>query len=124
MALNAAVHTAHQVALLADHDDDSRRMYATFLKHSAFDIDEADDGRDALAKAFARRHDVIVTDTRLPGIDGLDLCRLLRSDVVTQHVPIVLITADAMTDVDRAQSVGADAVLTKPCLPEHLGQEI
>src|SRR5689334_17034729 len=76
---------APMVALLVDGDPDTRRMYAEYLAQSSYLIDEAEDGREALAKALAATHDVIVTETRLPGISGLDLCVLLRQDPATRE---------------------------------------
>lgn len=123
-------YTSHEgdhmpTALLVDRDLDTRRMYAEFLRHSAFETDEAEDGREALVKALTRHPDVIVMETRLPGISGFDLCRLLRSDSVTQDIPLVIVTGDAFeSDLRRARDAGADTVLTKPCLPEHLASEV
>jgi CheY-like chemotaxis protein len=114
------------LALLVDRDPDTRKMYAEYLRLSAAcDTDEAEDGREALAKAMTRHPDVIVTETRLPGINGFDLCALLRRDTSTSAIRIIFVTGDAFeTDVRRAERVGADAVLTKPCLPEVLLGEI
>jgi CheY-like chemotaxis protein len=114
------------LALLVDRDRDTRRMYAEYLRLAeACDIVEAEDGRDALAKALARHPDVIVTETRLPGINGFDLCALLRRDTATSGIPIIVVTGDAFAaDVRRAERAGADTVLTKPCLPEQLATEI
>jgi len=100
-------------------------MYALFLKQLGCHIAEAADGREALAKALSRQPDVIITETRLSGIGGFDLCALLRHDATTQDVPIVVLTGDAFeVDVKRAELVGADTVLTKPCLPQALADEI
>jgi two-component system, cell cycle response regulator DivK len=113
------------LALLVDRDADTRHMYAEFLRRSAYEIDEAEDGREALAKALTRNPDVIVTETRLPGMNGFEFCRLLRDDPATRDVAILFVTGDALdSDAKRAQSAGADAVLVKPCLPEDLAQEI
>ena len=116
----------HQpLALLVDRDADTRQMYAEFLRRSAYEIDEAEDGREALAKALTRHPDVIVTETRLPGMNGFEFCRLLRDDTATRDIAILFVTGDAFdSDATRAQRVGADAVLVKPCLPEHLAKEI
>src|SRR5438128_3379079 len=100
-------------------------MYSEYLKQAHCDTDEAADGRDALAKAIARRPDVIVTETRLPGIDGFELCEILRRDTITRTIPIVVVTADGIpSSTERARTLGADAVLIKPCLPEVLLGEI
>jgi two-component system, cell cycle response regulator DivK len=113
------------LALLVDRDDDTRRMYAEFLRLGAWEIEEASDGREALAKAISHPPSVIVTETRLPGISGLDLCALLRRDSTTASIPIVIVTGDAFTsDVQKAEASGADLVLVKPCLPERLAEEI
>lgn len=113
------------LALLVDRDADTRKMYAEYLRRSACRTDEAEDGREALAKAIAHHPDVIITETRLPGISGFELCTLLRRDSMTQAIPIVFVTGDAFTDdVHRAKKAGADAVLVKPCLPETLLEEI
>ena len=63
----------------------------------------AEDGRDALAKALTGRYDAIVAETRLPGIDGYQLCQLLRRDPATLHTPILFVTADARTSEQQVR---------------------
>ena len=109
------------VALLVDRDKDTRQMYAEYLKLGNWRVDEASDGREALAKAIALHPDIVITETRLPGIDGITLCGLLRRDVATNTIPVVFVTGDAYpADIERAMEAGGDLVLTKPCLPEDL----
>jgi len=93
------------------------------LRLSACIVEEAEDGREALAKAISHQPDVIITETRLPGMSGLELCDLLRSDAATRNIPIVIVTADAF-HVTRARTLAAVAVLFKPCLPESVLAEI
>src|SRR5438552_2861939 len=113
------------LALLVDRDADTRQMYAEFLRQSAFEIEEAADGREALAKAISYRPAVVVTETRLPGMSGLELCRMLRTDPATRATPIIVVTADSVpTNVRLAEAAGADAILIKPCLPQDLAAEI
>ena len=115
----------HCLALLVDRDRDSRQMYAECLKHAAYDVEQAEDGREALAKAISHRPLIIITETQLPGIDGYRLCELLRADVSTQATPIIVVTGDAdPPHILRAERSGADVVLTKPCLPDRLIAEI
>jgi CheY-like chemotaxis protein len=112
-------------ALLVDRDRETRKLYAEYLTRSSWIIEEADDGREALAKAITGLPDIIVTNTHLPGINGFDLCALLRRDTATRAIPIVVVTGDTLdADVKRAHSAGADAVLVNPCLPETLLSEI
>src|SRR4029450_12410823 len=113
------------LALLVDRDPDSRQMYAECLRHAAYEVEQAEDGREALAKAISQHPHVIITETQLPGIDGYRLCELLRADASTQATPIIVVTGDAYPpDLQRAERSGADVVLTKPCLPERLIEEI
>jgi CheY-like chemotaxis protein len=122
----SAAAVRQQLVLLVDADADTRRMYAEYLRlSSAWAVDEAADGREALAKAISRPPAVMVTETRLPGLSGFDLCRLLRSDAVTADISIIVVTGDALeADVARARVAGANAVLVKPCLPDRLYGEI
>jgi two-component system cell cycle response regulator DivK len=115
----------NHLALVVDRDGDTRQMYAEVLRLGSWTVEEASDGREALAKAIARRPDVVITETRLPGINGYDLCGLLRRDAVTREIPIIVVTADAYpADMQHAQDAGADTVLSKPCLPEQLAREV
>jgi CheY-like chemotaxis protein len=113
------------LVLIADRDADTRHMYAEYLRFASCDSDEAEDGREALAKALSRHPDVIVTDTRLPIISGYEVCHLLKHDRATRTIPIIVVTGDAYpADVARARSAGANSVLLKPCLPDVLAVEI
>jgi CheY-like chemotaxis protein len=113
------------VALLVDADGDTRSMYSLWLQSNHYTVEEAADGREALAKAIASPPDVIVTELRLGGIDGFQLCGLLKNDRDTMHVPIVVVTGEARAaEIERARNAGADAVLIKPCLPDALLAEL
>jgi two-component system, cell cycle response regulator DivK len=117
--------TSRRVALLADRDTDTRQMYGVYLRQMAFEVEEAEDGREALAKAISLRPSVLVTETRLPGIGGVELCQMLRADAITRSIAIVVVTADAVsTSAGLAEEAGADSVLFKPCLPDRLAAEI
>src|SRR5438477_10826109 len=97
------------LVLLVDGDDDTRMMYAECLRQLKFKVDEAEDGRVALAKAISRHPRVIVTETRLPGMNGLELCRILRTDRSTKTIPIIVVTAQAVAiDVKVAEAAGAN----------------
>jgi CheY-like chemotaxis protein len=124
-AADAGREDAPLVALIAEHDADTRRMYADFLTLSDCRIEQADDGRDALAKVFSYQPDIVVTATQLPGINGFELCALLRQDTATRSIPIVMVAGAALdADVQRAETAGADVVFARPCLPETLFAEM
>jgi hypothetical protein len=68
---------------------------------------------------------MIVTAVQLRGINGIELCRLLRHDVLTRHIPIIVVAGDAVGNHAKlVAATGADAVLVHPCLPERLATEI
>jgi CheY-like chemotaxis protein len=114
-----------RLVLLVDSDDAMRRLYRTALEALGYEVDEAEDGREALAIAFSRRPSFIVTQTRLAFIDGYELCALLRGDRETSAARIVVLSDEAHPlQIERARSVGADARLMAPCMPEILVAEI
>jgi CheY-like chemotaxis protein len=116
---------AQTTVLLVDRDPDTRALYAQYLNRAGWETREAEDGRDALAKTYSVRPQVLIVETRLPFIDGYELCRLLRRSGDTADLTIIVLTADAFpAQIERAQRAGADAVLTKPCLPAALAAEI
>jgi two-component system, cell cycle response regulator DivK len=115
-----------RLVLLVDDDRECREMYARFLRAAGFDVAEAHNGNQALAKASERPPAIVVTDLALPGLDGYQLTRKLRQQSPTDPVPVIAITGYGgfMDDTARALAAGCDAVLTKPCLPDRLLQEI
>jgi two-component system, cell cycle response regulator DivK len=120
-----AVNRQQMLALLVDRDPDTRAMYAECMKLGAWEVEEASDGREALAKAIASRPNVIVMETSLPGMSGYDLCTILKRDSATNTIPILVVTSDPFAEnLARVQRAGADSVLVKPCRPELLLAEV
>ena len=108
------------LALVVDRDDDSRLLYTEFLELNQWRVIGAAGGPEALAKAIAERPDVVVSETRLPGFDGVILSELLRRDCSTAHIPIVFVSSDATSANVARAGAAAMGVLTKPVLPEAL----
>jgi len=107
------------VVLIVEPDPDTRELYSLMLSAVAYDIQQADDGRIALAKTLVEPPNLVVTDTHTPFIDGYALCQLMRRDPVTAKVPIVMTTSDgSAASIARATAAGANAVLVKPFLVE------
>jgi CheY-like chemotaxis protein len=108
------------LALLVEPDPDTQLLYHEYLTSKRWQTITSATGPEALVKVIAGRPDVIVSEVRLPGFDGVALCELLKSDPETSRIPFLFLTADAVAaSVARAESAGAD-VLTKPCLPHDL----
>jgi CheY-like chemotaxis protein len=111
--------------LVVDAHADTRELYRRSFALAGYDVVEASDGRDALAEALARPPILVVTEIRLPYVDGYALCENLRRDRVTADVPILVVTAEARpVQVDRAQKAGADTVLIKPTTPDTIVDEM
>jgi CheY-like chemotaxis protein len=113
------------LVLVVDDFQDNREMFAEFLAISGFRVAEAATGPEALERAFALIPDVILMDLSLPGLDGWEATRRLKSDARTRHVPVVALTGHVLADCSReAREAGCDAFLTKPCMPEALVSEV
>jgi two-component system, cell cycle response regulator DivK len=111
--------------LVVDDFADNREMYSQFLAFSGFQVAEAQNGHEALEKAFDLRPDLIVMDLSLPGLDGWEATRRLKADDRTRGIPVIALTGHALAGHSKgAMDAGCDAFITKPCLPERLMEEI
>jgi two-component system cell cycle response regulator DivK len=111
--------------LVVEDFDDAREMYRDYLEFAGFRVETARDGREAIDKARALHPDLILMDLSLPGVDGWEATRLLKSDPATRHLLIVALSAHALVaEGDRARAAGCDGFIAKPCLPPDLVTEI
>jgi two-component system, OmpR family, response regulator len=107
-----------RTVLLVDDDQNLREVARYALSRAGFHVEEAANGRDALAAARAKPPDLIVLDVRMPEMDGLEVCRELRK---TSRVPIVFLSS-ADEEIDRVLGLelGGDDYLGKPFSPREL----
>jgi CheY-like chemotaxis protein len=111
--------------LLVEDFDDAREMYRDYLQFAGLRVEAARDGREAIEKARRLQPDLILMDLSLPGIDGWEATRLLKSDPATKHILIVALSAHALAaEGERAHRAGCDGFIAKPCLPTDLVDEI
>ena len=107
--------------LVVDDEPNLLRAVAACLKAGGYDVSTARSGREALLKLAGTVPDLIVSDIRMPGIDGYQLARQLRGSPRTALVPVVFLTAkDETADRIEGFRAGVDAYLTKPFEPEEL----
>jgi class 3 adenylate cyclase len=101
--------------LVADDNETNRDILRTRLAIQGFEIAEACDGEEALASVRQDPPDLILLDVMMPRIDGIEVCKRLKSDASLPFIPVVLVTAKAETkDVITGLDAGADEYLTKP----------
>jgi class 3 adenylate cyclase len=113
------------LVLVTDDNNDSRQLLVDIVSSMGHDLIEAANGIDALALAQSRLPDLIILDVTMPGMSGFDVCARLKSDMTTQQIPILMLTA--LSDVDhRVQGLklGADDYLGKPFNPRELVERV
>ena len=104
---------AEQRILLADDDRRLILLVRTFLGAEGFEVDTATDGVSAVEQALGGGYALVILDIMMPGIDGLEACRRIRSHPVTADTPILIFSA-LREEGESARLAGADAMLKKP----------
>src|SRR5712691_4136917 len=107
--------------LVVEEEPDIRNLIVLHLARDGFRCRTATSGSEALREARAARPDLLILDLMLPEIDGLEVCRRLRSDPATATIPIIMLTAKA-DEIDRVVGLemGADDYVVKPFSPKEL----
>jgi two-component system, cell cycle response regulator len=101
--------------LVVDDQEPNVRLLEARLKAEYFEAITATNGPDALDLAQSQQPDVILLDVMMPGMDGFEVCRRLKADSATRHIPVVMVTAlDQREDRVAGLECGADDFLTKP----------
>jgi two-component system cell cycle response regulator len=101
--------------LVVDDIEANVRLLEAKLSAEYYDVLTASNGPEALARAAAEEPDIILLDVMMPGMDGFQVCRRLKDDAATRHIPVVLVTAlDGRDDRIAGLEAGADEFLTKP----------
>jgi DNA-binding response OmpR family regulator/signal transduction histidine kinase len=104
-----------QEMILLVEDSEDARYYIRDSLEPGYRVVEAADGSEGIARAVEIVPDLIISDIMMPEVDGYELCRVLKSDVRTSHIPIVLLTAKVSEDsVIQGLETGADDYITKP----------
>jgi two-component system cell cycle response regulator DivK len=101
--------------LLVEDNAQNRRLAQFLLQSHGYVICEATTGHEALEMARSDRPDLILMDLRLPDLDGLAVTKALKTDQLTQRIPVIALTAFAMGgDREKALQAGCDGYITKP----------
>src|SRR5438128_1011882 len=107
--------------LVVEDDQDIAQLVARYLEKAGFAADVVSSGREALTAIAARAPDLLILDRMLPHVDGLEICRAVRSNAKTAAMPIIMLTARA-EESDRivGLELGADDYVAKPFSPSEL----
>lgn len=101
--------------LIVDDEEDIRELVELNLAQEGYKVLSCETGEQALEIAGSKLPDLIVLDLMLPGIDGLEVCKKLKSNIKTENIPIVMLTAKGEeTDIVTGLEIGADDYVTKP----------
>lgn len=111
--------------LLAEDDPHIRRVSEVALRRDGFDVLAVTDGTEALQMLEDRLFDLVVLDGMMPNLDGLEVCRRIRCDPRTSHLPVIMLSARTQASDEAAgEAAGATGYIRKPFDALSLGRQI
>lgn len=118
------INTKEKLILIVDDFTDIQESYSRFLQGEGFKIAVADDGQEALHKAFALHPDLIIMDLSMPVLDGWSATRQLKENAATKDIPVVIMTAYSSKGTQAVIQEGCDGFLMKTVGPDEMLREI
>ena len=110
-----------ETILVVEDEEDIRELLKYNLEKEGYQVFGAATGEEGLRAVRDRRPDLILLDLMLPGVDGLEVCRRIRGEARTQHLPIIMLTAKGEeADIVTGLELGADDYIVKPFSPRVL----
>ena len=104
-----------RIVYVEDNPANVRLLEFLIARHEDLELSSAETGEEGVALVQQTIPDLVLMDIGLPGIDGLEALRLLKSDDATKHIPVIAISANAMPhDVEKGRQAGFMSYLTKP----------
>jgi CheY-like chemotaxis protein/class 3 adenylate cyclase len=120
-----ATTRARKLILLADDSPMIHRHTVPILEDDGHDVVSAHDGVEALELVRARKPDLVITDVEMPRLDGYGVCKAIKEDPETAHVPVLICSSlGEAADLERGFDAGADDYLVKPVIPEELATRV
>ena len=112
---DADAATDRRLRLLVVEDNVDIREYITQTLSGDFDVLTAKNGLEGLHAVQTKHPDIVISDIMMPEMDGIEMCRAIKEDILTSHIPVILLTAkDSLRDKEEGYESGADSYLTKP----------
>ena len=113
-----------KMVLVVDDEPNVRRLLRAMLSKT-FEVFEAEDGRQAIEMACTQKPNVILMDMMMPRMDGLTACHMLKNDLATKTIPVIMVTAIGFElNIKLSQQMGASGYVTKPFSSEGLLDKI
>ena len=101
--------------LIVEDEESLLKLESILLVSKGYKVSGVADGNAALREIASDRPDVVILDVMLPGMDGFEICRRIRSDAATRSIVVIMLTAKKNSqDMERGVEAGADAYMTKP----------
>ena len=111
----ADAETDSRPSILVIEDNKDIRDYVVHSFRDKFRVLEAENGKEGLDCALQNIPDIIISDIMMPEMDGIELCKAIKEDIRTSHIPVILLTAkDTLQDKETGYEIGADSYITKP----------
>jgi CheY-like chemotaxis protein len=111
--------------LVIDDDDSLLQVMGLMVKRAGHEVTTRNNVRAGLETAFAEQPDLVIVDVMMPELNGYQVCRVLRTNPRTKHIPLMVLTALYGHEFEQdAISSGADAYVTKPVTMEILREEV
>jgi two-component system, OmpR family, alkaline phosphatase synthesis response regulator PhoP len=112
---------AHETILVVDDEQDILELLRYNLEREGYKVLTVESGEAAVSETLAARPDLVILDLMLPGIDGVEVCRRIRSKEDLNNIPIIMLTAKSEdSDIISGLEVGADDYVAKPFSPKVL----
>ena len=107
--------------LAVDDSVSIRKSISFILGQEGYEVVEAVDGNDGLAKARAEKFDLVITDINMPGLDGIELIKNLRQEASYKFTPLIALTTEnQMSKMEEGKAAGATGWIVKPFVAEKL----
>ena len=123
-ALTQAGDVRKPVVVLAEDNDDARRVYGLVLRHFGYQVEEARTGHEAVRLARTVHPNLVLMDIGLPGLDGWQASRVLKSDPITRGIPLVAFSARVDSSADLGERASFDGFIRKPVSPSDLARRV
>lgn len=101
--------------LIVEDEEGLLKFESILMRSHGYEVTEVSDGNAALECMERVKPDLVLLDIMIPGIDGIEVCRQIKSSESTRHIPVIMLTAKrSRDDMVKSQQVGADWYITKP----------